>query len=88
VAVGIAFWIVCGIVALGIARIVPIRRGTVSGELVTAAITALLAGLVATALDFGGWKEPDWRAGAFVFLVALSALAILRLLPRRPARKG
>jgi hypothetical protein len=86
--VGIALWIACGIVAFGVARIVPIRRGVVAGEMVTATIAALLAGFVAIALDFGGWKEPDWRAGAFVFLVALSALAILRLLPRRPARKG
>ena len=84
---GIALWLACGIVASGVARIVPIRRGTVTGELVTAMIAALLAGLVATALDFGGWKELDWRAGAFVFLISLSALATLRLLPRPLAGK-
>lgn len=87
-AVGIALWIACGIVAFGVARLVPIRRGTVPGEMVTATIAALIAGLAATALDFGGWKEPDWRAGTFVFFVALSALAILRLLQRLTARKG
>jgi hypothetical protein len=39
----------------------------------------LALGVTATALDFGGWNEPDWRAGLFVFLGALAAAGAIRL---------
>jgi len=39
-----------------------------------------------TALDFGGWSEPDWRAALFVFLGALAAYSFsrMRFVGRRP----
>ena len=49
------------------------------GLAVAAFAVANLAGIGATALDFGGWKEPDWRAGIFVFLCVAAALAMVRL---------
>jgi hypothetical protein len=38
----------------------------------------LIAGAVATALDFGGWNEPDWRAGVFAFASALAVIGWMR----------
>lgn len=52
---------------------------------------ALLAsfgfGVAATALDFGGWNEADWRAALFAFFGAAAAAAAWRLanLARRSA---
>ena len=70
---------VSGIAAFFVARIIPLLRQTQwIAELVTAIVAALLAGLVATALDFGGWRELDWRAAAFAFCVALAAAGVVR----------
>jgi uncharacterized membrane protein YeaQ/YmgE (transglycosylase-associated protein family) len=76
---GVLVWAVSGVVAFAVARIVPLarRRGWLA-ELAIAVIAALLLGIAATALDFGGWSEPDWRAGVFAFLGALAALGLLR----------
>lgn len=41
-------------------------------------VTAIAMGLLATYLDFGGWKEPDWRAGLFCFLGAFAAIGFYR----------
>lgn len=76
---GVALWVACGIVAVALARIIPIRRRSLFAEAVVAAATATLAGLVATALDFGGRSELDWRAGVFAFLVAAAAVGALRI---------
>ena len=77
--VGIGLWLVSGVVAFLFARIVPLHRPPGRGaELVLAIVTALLLGIVATALDFGGWQEPDWRAGLFVFLGAFALLGTFR----------
>jgi uncharacterized membrane protein YeaQ/YmgE (transglycosylase-associated protein family) len=87
--VGIALWLACGIVAVTVARIVPASRQVqLLTDAATGVVTALLAGVVATALDFGGWNEPDWRAGLFVLMTALASLGWLRVLRRknRPAR--
>jgi hypothetical protein len=70
---------VAGGAAWIIARIVPHGRSPVP-EAIAAFVVANLAGLAATALDFGGWNEPDWRAGLFVFLSVAAALAIVRLI--------
>lgn len=76
---GVASWAVSGIVAFLVARIVPFSRQTHwKTELVTAIVAALAAGLAATALDFGGWRELDWRAAAFSFSVALALAGIVR----------
>ena len=48
-------------------------------ELAAAIVTALLLGILATALDFGGWNEADWRAGAFCAFGAFAAAGAVRL---------
>lgn len=76
---GAALWIAAGVAAFLVARIVPIRRETRwLRELLVAAAAALLAGVAATILDFGGWNEPDWRAGAFAFFCSFAAIGIMR----------
>jgi uncharacterized membrane protein YeaQ/YmgE (transglycosylase-associated protein family) len=49
-------------------------------ELIAAVVTALLCGLIASYLDFGGWQELDWRAGLFAFFGAMAAVGALRTL--------
>jgi fluoride ion exporter CrcB/FEX len=76
---GIALWLGGGVVAFLLARIVPLGRGSARlGELTVAVVTAMALGVVATAFDFGGWREPDWRAGLFAFLGALAMVGVLR----------
>jgi hypothetical protein len=70
-----------GLAAFALSRLVPYARvGTPWIELTVAVIAAFLAGLGATALDFGGWAEPDLRAGVFALLVASAAVALIRLI--------
>ena len=72
-------WVIAGIGAFAAGRLIRAgrpRRWLVEGPL--SVTTALAAGLAATALDFGGWKEPDWRAGAFAFTAALGAIGLAR----------
>ena len=77
---GLALWLAAGAASFGIARIVPfLRQGRWIAELVAAIVTALLLGGAATALDFGGWRVPDWRAGLFTCFGALTAVALVRL---------
>ena len=97
---GIALWSGCALVVFFVVRSVPYARpaGWI-GELFTALISALAMGLVATALDFGGWKEPDWRAALFVSFgcaATIGAVRLTRILltptpdsrPPTPARKA
>ena len=77
---GIALWAASGIAAFLIARNVPAGRSTARRvELLLAIVAALLLGVVATALDFGGWRELEWRAGVLCFLGAFAALGAWRL---------
>jgi uncharacterized membrane protein YeaQ/YmgE (transglycosylase-associated protein family) len=77
---GIAFWLLTGVIAGAIARTVPFARpASWLGELSVSIAAAILLGVVATALDFGGWREPDWRAALFCFIGALAAAALFRL---------
>jgi uncharacterized membrane protein SirB2 len=77
---GIILWLVSGAIAFTIARIVPFaRRASWAGEVLVTLSTAILLGGVATALDFGGWREPDWRAGLFILFGALAAAGLFRL---------
>ncbi len=72
-------WVIAGIGAFAAGRL--IRAGRPPSWLVEgplAVIAAIAAGLAATALDFGGWKEPDGRAGAFAFSAALGAIGLAR----------
>ena len=80
---GIVLWLAGGIAAWAVARIVPALRGAQRlSELAIALVTAAAAGLGATALDFGGWNEPDWRAGVFAFACALAIVAWVRVIRR------
>lgn len=76
---GIALWIGCGALAFLAARVIPAGRSRAwIGELAAALVVAFLLGVAATALDFGGWKELDWRAGLFAFLGAFAADGLVR----------
>src|SRR5205085_2010162 len=76
---GAALWVASALFVFFVARIVPPgRRQGYLLELVIALTAALLCGVIATALDFGGWREPDWRAAIFALLGALAAVGIYR----------
>ena len=78
---GIGLWILTGLVAFILARLIrPGRTSRWLFELLAALIVAATLGLVATALDFGGLREPDWRAAAFAFGGALAAVGLVRLM--------
>ncbi|HYC88028.1 MAG TPA: hypothetical protein VEO54_02355 [Thermoanaerobaculia bacterium] len=76
---GSVLWLGSGLAAWILARIIPLRRRPRGwGELAAALVIALLLGVLATALDFGGWNEPDWRAGAFAFFGAVAGVGVVR----------
>ena len=86
---GIALWLGCATVVFFIARrLAYARPARWTGELVTALIGALAMGVIATALDFGGWNEPDWRAGLFVFCATAAVIGALRIVLLLSARKS
>ncbi|MEA2166001.1 MAG: hypothetical protein QOK37_4128 [Thermoanaerobaculia bacterium] len=77
---GIALWIGCAAAVLLSAR--GVRYGRPArwvGELILVLTSAAIFGMAATALDFGGWNEPDWRAGLFVFFGSAAVIAVNRL---------
>lgn len=77
---GPALWLVSGVAAWLTARIIPQGRSRHwIGELLVALLVAFALGLAATALDFGGWRELDWRAGLFASLGAFAATGVFRL---------
>ena len=74
-------WLFAGAAAAAVGRLLrPGRPQSWWGEALMAPVVSVLAGLLATLLDFGGWREPDWRAGLFSFLAAFAALGIVRLI--------
>ena len=76
---GVALWLLCGVAVFIVARAIGAARpARFIGELTLALIAAFAAGLLASALDFGGWSEVDWRAGAFVISVVFAAIGISR----------
>jgi len=82
--VGIALWITAGALASLIARLIrPAQPQSWWLEPVIALLAATILGFVATALDFGGWNEPDWRAAAFAFAGTLAVTAGARILRTR-----
>lgn len=78
VRVGVALWLGCGVVAFFLARLIPLARRGWIAELALTIAAALLLGAIATALDFGGWSEPDWRAGLFAVFGSFAAAGALR----------
>jgi len=85
---GIALWMLCAAAVFFAIRYV--RFGRPAGwiaELFAVVTGALFLGAIATALDFGGWNEPDWRAGLFVFFgsaAAAGAIRFVRLAMTKP----
>ena len=85
---GITSWIVAGLAAFLIPRIIPpLKPSGRIAELFVSLAAALAAGVSATAFDFGGWKTLDWRAGSFCFLTSFAILGALRLVRGRARRK-
>ena len=76
---GVALWLLCGVAVFAASRAIaagrPVRFVT---ELLLVLSTSFVAGLAATALDFGGWNELDWRAGAFVILGTFAVIGMAR----------
>jgi hypothetical protein len=84
---GIALWLLAGGTAFALTRFIRNLRQRFFAELLAALLSSVILGGIATALDFGGWREPDWRAGLFVLLGSFTATGLLRLLlSRRPIR--
>ncbi len=84
---GIVLWFLSGLVAFFAARRIPAARPLAwIGELLLAMFFAGLAGLGATYLDFGGWRELDWRAGLFALIVALGGLGLVRAIATAASR--
>lgn len=76
---GLGLWLACGLAAFVVARLIRAGRGRRwLGEMLLAVGASALLGLGATAFDFGGWREPDWRAGLFAFCGAFAMLGLLR----------
>ena len=76
---GIALWMLCAAAVFFTVRYVRFGRPTSwIGELLAVVIGALLIGAIATALDFGGWKEPDWRAALFVLFGSAAVAGAIR----------
>ena len=66
--------------AFVLGRLIRAGRGTRwLPELVVAAVSAIVLGGVASAMDFGGWREPDWRTAAFAVLGSFATVGLLRL---------
>jgi hypothetical protein len=87
--VGIALWIVSGAAAFFASRAIAAgRRKQYASEIVLVPVVSFAAGLVATALDFGGWRELDWRAGLFAFCCTMTAIAAFRALRLLMQRAG
>lgn len=85
---GIALWLGCSLVVFFAIRRVPHgRTARWGGEPFAVIAGALVLGVGSTALDFGGWNEPDWRAGVFVFFGCAAVVGGVRLFGLR-AIKG
>ena len=75
---GVGLWMIAGAAAWIAARFVPAGRAG-PAEAVAALVAAAAGGAGATALDFGGWNEPDWRAALFAFFCAAAGIAMVRV---------
>jgi Co/Zn/Cd efflux system component len=75
---GAAAWLLAALLAFGLARIIPVHRTAAWLEVLVALLGSLLAGMGATAMDFGGWAEPDPRAFVFAFLISSALIGLTR----------
>ncbi|HSY49538.1 MAG TPA: hypothetical protein VLC46_12050 [Thermoanaerobaculia bacterium] len=86
---GIVLWLTCAAAVFLAARYVPSARPAAwAGELSAALVSALAFGALATALDFGGWNEPDWRAALFVLFGSSAITGCIRLLRMNGGRES
>jgi uncharacterized membrane protein YeaQ/YmgE (transglycosylase-associated protein family) len=77
---GLVMWVLAGVAAAATARLAtPGKKQGWLPEGLAAVATACVFGAVATLLDFGGWKEPDWRAGLFALAGAALVIALIRI---------
>jgi uncharacterized membrane protein YeaQ/YmgE (transglycosylase-associated protein family) len=78
---GIALWTAAGLVISALVRMIAYGRpdGIVL-EIMTGIAGAIAFGLLATYLDFGGWRETDWRAPLFAACGALALIALVRFI--------
>ncbi len=78
---GAALWATSALSVFLVARIVPAGRApNYLTEFGIALAAALAFGVLATALDFGGWRDTDWRALVFVLLGTAAATGAQRAL--------
>ncbi len=78
---GAVIWLTSALSIFFVARIVPAGRlHNYLIELAVAFAAALIFGIIATAADFGGWRDADWRAVIFVLLGAAAAVGAQRAL--------
>jgi peptidoglycan/LPS O-acetylase OafA/YrhL len=85
---GIALWMACALAVFFALRRVPFGRpASWLPELVTSVISGFLLGILATALDFGGWNEPDWRAALFVLFGSAAIAGAVRLIRFGPVEQ-
>jgi len=88
---GLALWLGGGLLAFLAARLVPAARGAWWADLTVAIVGAATFGVTATLLDFGGYRELDWRAGLFVCFGSFAAAGSIRfanLVLRKKNRGG
>ena len=72
-------WLLCGAAVFTASRVIaPGRPARFFTELLLVIAASALAGLAATALDFGGWGELDWRAAVFVVLCDFAVIGLSR----------
>jgi peptidoglycan/LPS O-acetylase OafA/YrhL len=85
---GIALWMVCAVAVFLVIRRVPFGRPkSWIAELLTSILSGFLLGALATALDFGGWREADWRAALFVLFGCAAIAGAFRLIRLAPAEQ-
>lgn len=76
---GLTLWIVAGLVTFALTRFIENRRRGWLAEVVVSLSFAVAAGLMATAMDFGGWAVADGRSFAFAGVCSLLGVGLLRL---------
>ncbi len=78
---GLILWIVAGLVTFTLTRFIETRRRGWLMELLVSVSSAVGAGVVATALDFGGWAVADGRSFAFAGVTSMLCVGLVRLKP-------
>jgi hypothetical protein len=82
-------WAVGGLVAFAFGRILK-SGGALAwpAELAIAVGAAIGFGLIASAFDFGGWRELDWRTGVFALAGASLIIALARAVRLMTRNRG